>query len=135
MIILVPNHELINVEDLLRALMIKNAKVDDNRKIISHIVKFIDPEYIRNTKALNLIGAGKRKLKKQNVPAFLIFQNLGLGNYFHFRILNVFYRLKFRLTGDEEHVLTGVWAGLFEINCGLSDAVNDPPLFSGAAVD
>ena len=39
-------------------------KVDDNRKVISHIVKFVDPEYVGNVKALNLIGAGKRKLKK-----------------------------------------------------------------------
>ena len=62
--------QLINVEDLLRALMIKNAKVDGEKKIISHIVKFIDPQYVRNTKALNLIGAGKHKLKNAKCSSF-----------------------------------------------------------------
>ena len=49
----------ITFEELLRALMIKNASVSVNAVLLREIAREIDPEKIRNEKILKLIGHGK----------------------------------------------------------------------------
>ena len=60
--------ETIHIEELLRLLFVKFARVADHEKILTYIVKFIKPEFIRNAKArdlVNIVGTGKQnKLKR-----------------------------------------------------------------------
>ena len=56
----------LSVEDFLRLIMIKNHKIGENGIILREIVQHIDPKFIRNQKAKDLIGAGNIYSSLQN---------------------------------------------------------------------
>ena len=53
----------IDIEHFLRAFLIKKSALGNKTDILSHIAQHVEPEVIRNSKVLELIGFGRAKFK------------------------------------------------------------------------